>query len=181
MLPQALPAISAAAAYCAGLVFLMAALAKVRHRTTFPATVANYSLLPASLVTPVAFLLPWVEAAAGIALLAGERRWAPFVAALLLWAFALAMAVNIRRGRAHIDCGCGGGGLRQPLHRAFAWRNAVLGLALLPALLPAAPLPPAERAIAAAAGIAVFILLRLLDAVLALPGIGPRHQEDLYA
>jgi hypothetical protein len=113
-------------------------------------------------------LLPWAEGAIGLALLASNGV-AAVGAILLLLVFAFAMTVNIRRGRSHIDCGCGIGGLHQPLRPALVRRNLALAAALLPLALMQGRLAPLDHAVAAASGIAAFVLVLLLDALLALP------------
>lgn len=169
MLYDCLLTIGDSAAYCAALVFLVAAMTKLRHRATLTGVIANYRLLPAALVAPVAMILPWLEAGTGAMLLAGERRWVPAVAALLLAVFAAAMAVNIGRGRRSIDCGCGVGGVRQSLHGVLVARNIVLAVALLLGRS-AGSLPPVGHVVAIATGVVLFLLILLLDALLTLPG-----------
>lgn len=163
-----------AAAVCAGLVFVLGAVGKLRHAAVFPGVVANYRLLPAAAVGPAALLLPWAELAIGLALIAGERRVAPFLAAALLALFAAAMAINLRRGRAHIDCGCGTATLRQPLRRALVVRNVALAVAVATVPLVGGEVGLAERLVAVAAGGVLFLLYLLANALLALPGRDPQ-------
>lgn len=163
-----------AAGVCAGLFFLVAAVAKLRSRIELPAVIANYRLLPRPLIAPAALLLPWTEAAIGLALLVGGRAaaLAAWPAAALLIVFAGAMHVNLRRGRSHIDCGCGIGGLHQPLRRALVLRNVMLAASLLPLALVPGVLGSLDRISSIAAGAAAFLFLLLLNALLALPGNG---------
>ncbi|WP_174291205.1 MauE/DoxX family redox-associated membrane protein [Sphingomonas bacterium] len=151
------------------LVFLVAAAAKLRHRATLAGVIGNYRLLPSALVGPTALVLPWLEVLVGAMLLVGERRWVPAIAALLLVIFAAAMAINIGRGRRRIDCGCGVGGLRQSLHGALVARNLALAVALL-LNLSAGQVPLYGHVAAIATGLALFLLILLLDALLAVPG-----------
>src|ERR1700692_3468547 len=88
------------------LVFLTAALGKVRHRLAFQGVVANYRLMPEFAVPAFALLLPLVEAAVAGGLLVASPSWPEVSAAILLMLFAAAMGINIWRGRRHIDCGC---------------------------------------------------------------------------
>lgn len=119
-----------AARTCLGLVFVTAALQKLRHLSMLEGVVANYRLLPPELSRWVARLLPWAEFGVGGWLLSGLAPSSSAAAgSLLLLAFAAAMAVNLRRGRTDIDCGCGGSILRQRLSWALVGRNLALALA----------------------------------------------------
>jgi uncharacterized membrane protein YphA (DoxX/SURF4 family) len=160
-----------AAAIGVGLVFVAAGIAKLRNRRVFPGVVANYRLLPEALVGPVAFLLPLAELALGLALIAGFGV-AAVPAIVLLLVFAVAIAVNIGRGRAHIDCGCGRSELHQPLSRALVVRNTGLALVLVPALVATPVFASVEWLISLAGGLALFLLLQLVN-VLAAIAAGP--------
>jgi Methylamine utilisation protein MauE len=145
------------------LVFLSAALGKVRHRLAFQGVVANYRLLPQFAVPAFAGLLPAVEAAIAVALLIAPPTWPEACAAILLIVFAAAMAINIRRGRRHIDCGCFQGALKQTLNWMLVTRN--VGLALLLAV-PAGvsegmTLPAAAEAVLV--GFVLFVLLQSMN------------------
>ena len=174
MLRDLILTLGSAAGVCSGLVFVLGAVGKLRHARIFQGVVANYRLLPAAAVAPAAMLLPWTELAVGLALIAGERRVAPVLAAAVLMLFAAAMAVNIRRGRSHIDCGCGTATLHQPLRRALVVRNLLLAAAVAAVPLVGGELMGAERAIAFAAGAVLFLLYLLLNVLLALPGLSPQ-------
>ena len=97
------------------LVFLTAALGKIRRRLAFQGVVANYRLMPESAVPVFALLLPLVEAAVAAALLFAPPPVPEVSAATLLVLFAAAMAINIWRGRRSIDCGCFQSALKQTL------------------------------------------------------------------
>ncbi len=174
MLRDVILTLGSSAAVCAGLVFVLGAVGKLRHAAIFPGVVANYRLLPAAAVAPAALLLPWTELAIGLALIAGERRVAPVLAAALLLLFAGAMALNLRRGRSHIDCGCGTSTLRQPLRRALVVRNLLMAAAIATVPLAGGELMPAERLVAFGAGAVLFLLYLLLNVLLALPGLSPQ-------
>ena len=92
------------------LVYLTAAIGKMRHWAVFQGVVANYRLLPDVLVAPFAYCLPPFEA--------------------LLVVFAAAMGINLKRGRQHIDCGCFQSVLKQRLSWTLVVRNGVLALLL---------------------------------------------------
>lgn len=89
-------------------VFVMAALPKILNLREFQRAVANYNLLPASLASAVALVLPPIELACGLFLLIGVGVTPVGIAsAALLVAFAAAVGINLVRGR-RIDCGCAG-------------------------------------------------------------------------
>lgn len=93
-----------------GAVFLVAGLLKVPDPAAAVRAVRAYELLPEPLVAPVAFGLPIVEIAVGLALLAGVYvRTAAIAAAVLLAVFSAAVASAWARGL-QIDCGCFGNG-----------------------------------------------------------------------
>jgi hypothetical protein len=159
-----------------GIMFVETGLAKLRHRDLVPGVVANYRLLPETLVAPVAALLPLVELGLGLGLIAGvvtdgRLRLFALPAAALLLVFAGAMAINIRRGRQAIDCGCGRSHLRQPLGWSLVARNAVLALLVAIDALPRWPadtVAPVDIALACVAGVAVFGMVLLFNALTAL-------------
>ena len=157
-----------AGAMAVGLVFVQAGLAKLQHRELLTGVVANYRLLPAAMVAPVAMLLPPAELALGTALLLGGHWLAATGAIALLLLFAAAMAINIRRGRSQIDCGCGRSQLRQPLSWLLVVRNIALSAVLLPRLLPTPAATYADIAIAFAGGLAIFVMVQLFNAIGAL-------------
>ena len=156
------------------LVFLVAAVAKLKNLATFAGVVANYRLLPAALATPFAYGLPPLELLLGVALLAGAPG-AEWVAAGLLVLFAVAMGVNIARGRAHIDCGCFNSTLKQPLKIAFLARNTLLAVLLLLAANAGAPVFDGTLLLGMLGGLAVFTIIQGLNAVLAIPPLKRRH------
>ena len=107
-----------------GVVFLRSAAAKLRTGN-FVETVEDYRLLPSIAVRPIGLLLPWLEAAVGVAIVAGIAPalglWA---AAGLLAVFAIAMAINLVRGR-RIACGCKGSA-KTPIGWDLVVRDSVL-------------------------------------------------------
>lgn len=118
-------------------VFLAAAYGKLRPQNAVPWTLASlkitpaslglsmtffamqvdsYQLLPARLVSPFAYALPWIELGLGIMLLTGfALRYISLASTLLL---ALFYAVVIRSYALHlaINCGCFG-----PNEKLGAW------------------------------------------------------------
>jgi putative oxidoreductase len=91
-----------------GLVFLVAALAKIGDVSAFAADVHNFRLVPIALENLVAISLPWVELVAGLALVVGVRSHAAAaVVAALMVVFTLAVIAALARGL-DIECGCFG-------------------------------------------------------------------------
>ena len=146
------------------LVFLAAALGKVRHHLAFQGVVANYRLMPETAVPAFALLLPPVEAAVAAALLFAPSFWPELSGALLLILFAAAMAINIWRGRRHIDCGCFQSALKQTLSWTLVARNVGLALLLaVPAAVPEGALPEWGAAEALLMGTVLFVLLQTMN------------------
>ena len=159
------------------LVFFIAGVGKARHPLALQGVVANYRVLPAFAVKPLAFLLAPVEIAIAAALLSAAPPKGDFAAGGLLALFSLAMAINIRRGRSHIDCGCFQSTLRQPLSWILVARN--LGLLLLlgvAALVPERPLSALEAAEALVAGTVLFVIIQSLNVVLQGVPMPPRQR-----
>ncbi len=143
-------------------VFASAAVSKIGRAEEFHGVVRNFRIGPEAAAKPVALILPWIELAVALALLApwtvALGAWG---SAVLLVLFAAAMSVNLRRGRRAIDCGCFRAGLRQNLSWSLVARN--LGLTALAVWLAAAAPGMAAPGIfdllfgAAAAGLAFLI------------------------
>ena len=93
-----------------GGVFVVAGLLKLPDPAAAVRAVRAYRLLPEALVGPVAFGLPVVEIAVGVALVAGVFvRTAAIASAVLLAVFVVAVGSAWARGL-RIDCGCFGNG-----------------------------------------------------------------------
>lgn len=89
-----------------GGIFIYASLDKIAHPQEFAKIITNYSILPDSLVTLPALVLPWLELLAGLALVSGLWvRSAAFLLSLLLLVFILALGFNAWRGIS-MSCGC---------------------------------------------------------------------------
>jgi len=128
-----------------GGVFVVAGALKVPDPAAAVRAVRAYRLLPELLVGPVAFGLPVLEIAVGLALLLGALvRTAAIASAVLLVVFLVAVGSAWARGL-QIDCGCfGNGGTVAAGETAYpqeVLRDAgLLGLALLLAWRPASRL-----------------------------------------
>jgi uncharacterized membrane protein YphA (DoxX/SURF4 family) len=104
------PWLATAARLLVGGVFLVAGALKIPDPAAAVRAVRAYRLLPEALVAPVAFGLPVVEIAVGIALIVGVFvRTAALISAVLLVVYIAGVASAWARGL-QIDCGCFGGG-----------------------------------------------------------------------
>jgi uncharacterized membrane protein YphA (DoxX/SURF4 family) len=104
------PWLATAARLLLGGVFVVAGLLKLPDPAAAVRAVRAYRLLPESLVAPVAFGLPVLEIAVGLALLLGVFvRTAAIAAAVLLVVFLVGVGSAWARGL-QIDCGCFGNG-----------------------------------------------------------------------
>jgi uncharacterized membrane protein YphA (DoxX/SURF4 family) len=91
-----------------GILFLVAAAAKIKDPPAFAQEIFNYGLLPAAGVNLLALFLPWLELLCGVLLFLGYwRRAAASTVAAMLIVFIGALSINLARGRA-VDCGCFG-------------------------------------------------------------------------
>jgi hypothetical protein len=169
LLPLLLATLAVAVRCCVGVMFLCAAVSKLRRPTEFRDIVANYQLLPSPLIGPTAMLLPPTELILGLMLLIGLLPMvSSFAAAGFLGLFAWAIGVNLRRGHAHIDCGCTLVSYGQPPNRLHVVRNAVLA-----ALLAVAGFAPADDGLTAvvvglAGGAVLYLLLHMVNLLVAL-------------
>jgi len=104
------PWAATAARLLLGVVLVVAGALKLPDPAAAVRAVRAYRLLPEVLVGPVAFGLPVLEIAVGLALLAGLFvRTAAIAAAVLMVVFLAAGGAAWARGL-QIDCGCFGGG-----------------------------------------------------------------------
>ncbi|MBV6273260.1 methylamine utilization protein MauE [Alcaligenaceae bacterium CGII-47] len=123
---------------CLAGIFLLGAIDKLRHFTSFEAAAAAYALMPSWLLRPftVAFVL--AEGLAAVLLLVpGNRALGAICALGVLLLASAGIAINLLRGRRNIDCGCGG--LSGPPSELSGWlvlRNAGLMLLAVLVLIP---------------------------------------------
>jgi uncharacterized membrane protein YphA (DoxX/SURF4 family) len=104
------PWAATAARLLLGVVLVVAGAFKLPDPAAAMRAVRAYRLLPEALVGPVAFGLPVLEIAIGLALLAGVFvRTAAIASAVLMTVFLAAVGSAWARGL-QIDCGCFGGG-----------------------------------------------------------------------
>src|SRR5579862_6991362 len=130
------PAVGALLAGALALLFVSAALHKLRGLARFAADLRAYRVLPEG-AAALAWVLPLLELTVGAGLLVrSSRRGACAAGAALLLVYAIAIAINLLRGRRDLACGCGGPDDRRPIAAWMVWRNlalaALLGALLLP-------------------------------------------------
>lgn len=112
---RSLDVVGALARFGLAAVWLVSGLLKAVDPDQTYIAVRAYDVLPAAGVEVVAALLPWVELALGVLLLAGiGTRLVAVLSAALLLAFVAGVSQAWARGLS-IDCGCfGGGGAVEP-------------------------------------------------------------------
>src|ERR1700730_18527204 len=147
------PAIGALLAGAFALLFVSAALHKLRSLQRFAEVFRAYRLLPDG-VAPLAWLVPALELTVGVALLV---------------AYAAAIAINLQRGRRDLACGCGGPHERRPIAAWMVWRNLLLAGLLGAMLLPwsARPMAAADAVTIGAGTVVAALLYMSLDRLLA--------------
>lgn len=116
-----------------GIMLLAAGALKIGHADDFAAQIAGFQLLARPIIPPLAVLLPFLEAMAGVYLIAGLfTRFAAWFTAAEMTLFAGAIASAVVRG-IHTSCGCFG-----PSDRTMtSWPEVArdLGLAALAAFV----------------------------------------------
>jgi len=129
------PAIGVLLLGCFALLFLSAALHKLRALPRFAEVLRAYRVLPEAAVR-LAVLIPLLELTLAVALLVPvTRRAAAGAGAALLVLYAGAIALNLARGRRDLACGCGGSDEARPIAPWMVVRNLLLTALLLATLL----------------------------------------------
>ena len=119
------------------LLWIMAAVQKLRGFAVFSVVLADYRLIPKRATHACAVAVIALELGLGTGLLIPATRSLALVgSALLLVTYAGAIALNLVRGRRFIDCGCMGPVGHQPLSVWLVARNLSLALLALAAMLP---------------------------------------------
>jgi hypothetical protein len=110
------PAIAWIVALGVAAIFISSAALKLREIDIFESAVDNYRILPEFLVKPFAYVLPFIELVAAIAMIPPATRFAGSSALMVLIAlFTTAIVINLARGRLDVDCGCFGPAIKQKL------------------------------------------------------------------
>lgn len=123
--------------------FMVAGFTKLPRRSAFAKAVRAYDLLPPSIASRIALVLPLFEATCGLLLLVGlATRLAAAAIALALCCFAAAVVINLLRGRV-IDCGC----FDAVAPKRITWMTAVRNLLLAASAIAVASAVPAALSI----------------------------------
>jgi putative oxidoreductase len=141
-----------------GLVFLLAAIPKVRDPAAFTRTVVEYRVLPRAVAAILAPATIAGELFLGLAFLSGWLTEVALpVAGALLVAFSAAVAINLRRGQ-RVPCGCFGAASERISARSLVR----LGL-LLAGVVVLVVMPAAEITVASLADEGVLVLAYLVE------------------
>ena len=141
------PWLATAARVVVGGVFVVAGALKIPDPAAAVRAVRAYQLLPEPLVAPVAFGLPVIEIAVGLALVLGVFvRTAAIAAAVLLIVFLVGVGSAWARGL-QIDCGCFGNGGQVAAGETAYPAEVLRDLALLVAALALAWRPASRLAL----------------------------------
>jgi hypothetical protein len=136
-LPALDPVYSQTVALFIAFVFAFAGLHKVMDYSRHAGIVADYQIVPVSLVPVLAPLVIILEfASAALVLLPAKRSVGLVLSIGLLAAYLFSIGLNLLRGRKSIDCGCGWGTQGHQLSGWLVFRNLVMIAAALTALLP---------------------------------------------
>jgi uncharacterized membrane protein YphA (DoxX/SURF4 family) len=130
------PAIGLLLVAAFALLFGSAAVHKLRDWRRFDEIFSAYGVVPVLARWRLSWLVPGLELAVAVSLLADVTRpYAVFVGFMLLLAYAAAIGINLKRGRRDLACGCGGPDERRPIAPWMVWRNIVLALGLASTLM----------------------------------------------
>jgi hypothetical protein len=134
------PVIAATLRGTLALLLATAAAHKVAAPGRFRRVLAEYRLVPVTVVPAVALAVVAAEVTVAAALLATGGPLGPLGAAALLLVYGGAIGANLLRGRRDIDCGCGRYGRDGTRLSGFlVLRNAALAAAALALLAPVRP------------------------------------------
>ena len=125
---ELLPWIGFAIRLLAAAIWLVAGVAKLADLDSFRVEVGAYDILPANLVDPVAYALPFVEIVIGLYLAGGLFvRQAAAVGTGLMMIFLAAQAQAWARGIS-LECGCFGGLTKETVGLGSILRDVALAL-----------------------------------------------------
>jgi putative oxidoreductase len=100
------PVLTALLRVALGAVFIVASLDKIQNPEAFATNIANYRLLPYTVINAIAIVLPWLEVVTGTLLVLGVWiRASTMIVWGLLLVFSVAISQALARGL-DISCGC---------------------------------------------------------------------------
>ncbi|QDU38342.1 Undecaprenyl-phosphate mannosyltransferase [Maioricimonas rarisocia] len=122
--------------YCAMLLW-MSGTQHVANKYVFFGTILDYQLIPTSLASITAAVLPWLHLMLAAVLIApGIRSKTPFTAAAMLGAVFLTVQSTVLLRGIPVDCGCFGAMAEQPVGIAsLALASSLAGVGVLGAVL----------------------------------------------
>ncbi len=111
-----------------GLLFIVSSLEKIVDPAAFAQSVSDYKLLPASLPSIIATILPWIELLCGFAVLFGVgTKGSSLLLSAMLIIFTLAVISAILRGF-DISCGCF---TQDPAAEKIGWMKVLQNFTLI--------------------------------------------------
>lgn len=114
-----------------GATFILAAAGKLPQQAKFVEVVTGYGLLPWRMAHAYSLILPWLELAVGICLVAGLlSRFAASVSILMIISFIIANGTAVFELQTE-DCGCFGGLILLKTSDALLVDVVMMGIALL--------------------------------------------------
>lgn len=127
-----------------GGVWLVAGGIKLLDPSASVRAVRAYEILPEAIVPTFGYLLPAVEVAIGLLLIAGLFTRAAAIASMVLFAMFIVGIISVWMRGISIECGCfGGGGVNENAASDYPWEIARdTGLLLLSAFLAWRPTTP---------------------------------------
>ncbi len=126
--------------FIVGILFILAAYPKIINPIHFSAVIAEYQLLPESVVPVVAIILPWLELFCGAMLLLNVYAQSnALIMIVVLIIFTAGVTNNILRGIIH-DCGCfellsGWFGMQEEISLSTIFRDLFFIALVLPIFL----------------------------------------------
>ena len=122
---------------CLSMLFMFAALHKVKYTAHFEMVLVSYQLLPRKSIFLISKLFIMVEVVTSLALIISPGRpMGAVLAFLLLSVYGAAMAINLLKGNRLLDCGCHLQAQKQAISWRLVLRNALLAGAALLLLMP---------------------------------------------
>ena len=112
-------------------IFVFAGVMKLRDPVAFAIAIRHYKMVPAFLILPMAFYLPWLEIICGLSIFVRPlSRAALYLILLLDLVFLAALSVAWARGL-NVKCGCFGELLNEISYITAITRNVFIAIAII--------------------------------------------------